>query len=136
MVEINIAYEGGLRCRAIHAPSQNSIITDAPVDNHGRGEAFSPTDLVATALGTCILTIMGLAAQRDGLMLDGTRVRIEKHMSAQPPRRIVKLAVQVQFVAGIPPERRSALERAAHSCPVCNSIHPDIDVQLSFSYPD
>ena len=136
MVEINIAYEGQLRCRAVHAPSQTHLFTDAPVDNHGRGETFSPTDLVATALGGCIVTIMGILAQRDGIKLDGTKVRVEKHMSADLPRRIAKLVAQIEFVPGIPGERREVLERASNSCPVLQSLHPNIDVQISFSYPD
>jgi putative redox protein len=136
MVEINIAYEGQLRCQAVHKPSQTSLATDAPVDNQGRGETFSPTDLVATALGACIVTIMGILARRDGIKLDGTKVRVEKHMSTDLPRRIAKLVVQVEFVPGIPGERREMLERASKNCPVLQSLHPAIDIQISFSYPD
>ncbi|NIP97177.1 MAG: OsmC family protein, partial [Akkermansiaceae bacterium] len=91
MVEIEINYEGQLRCGAEHGPSKDTLKTDAPVDNHGRGEAFSPTDLVATALGSCMLTIMGIVAQRDGIPLEGSRARVVKHMSTDTPRRIAKL---------------------------------------------
>jgi putative redox protein len=136
MVEVEIAYEGQLRCSAVHMPSRVELNTDAPVDNQGRGESFSPTDLVATGLGSCMITIMGMVAQRDGIKLDGTRVRIEKHMTQTPPRRISKLVVQFDFAAGIPPNRRSVLERSTSGCPVVRSIHPDIDVQVSYHYPD
>jgi len=136
MVEGHIVYEGDLHCQATHAPSRSSILTDAPVDNQGRGEAFSPTDLVATALGTCMITIMAMAARKDSIRLGGTRVRVEKHMSTDPPRRIAKLVVEFTLAPGIPPERRHVLERAAHTCPVFKSLHPDIEVQLSFTYPD
>jgi len=136
MVEVGIAYEGRLRCSAVHIPSKGKLSTDAPVDNQGRGESFSPTDLVATGLGTCMLTIMGMVAQRDGIKLDGTRVRVEKHMTQSPPRRIAKLVVQFDFVSGIPLDRRPVLERSTGRCPVVRSIHPDVDVQVRFRYPD
>jgi putative redox protein len=136
MVEVGIAYEGRLRCTAVHMPSRVELNTDAPVDNQGRGESFSPTDLVATGLGTCMLTIMGMVAQRHGINLDGTRVRVEKHMSSKPPRRIAKLVIQFEFAPGIPADRRPTLERSTAGCPVVKSIHPDIDVQVSYSYPD
>src|SRR5271170_4056637 len=93
MVEIQIAYQGKLRCRATHVDSGKTIITDAPKDNMGNGESFSPTDLVATALGTCMLTIMGIVAQRMEIDLIGTTVVVTKEMSATPPRRISRLAV-------------------------------------------
>jgi len=136
MVEIDILYEGDLHCRITHLPSQTQILTDAPKDNQGRGETFSATDLVAAALGSCMVSMMAIAARRDGIRLDGSRVRVEKHMSQEPPRRIAKLVVRIDCVPGIPMERREALERAAHTCPVLKSLHPDIDIQLSFAFPD
>ena len=91
MVEINVVYEGKLRCKSTHGPSGAVLLTDAPVDNHGQGASFSPTDLVATALGTCMLTVMGIAAERENLDLTGTTVRVVKEMATQPVRRIGKL---------------------------------------------
>jgi putative redox protein len=89
MVPISVSYEGGLRCRATHGPSKNEFITDAPVDNHGRGESFSPTDLVATALATCMATVIGIKAQQKSINVTGMKVSVEKHMSEDAPRRIV-----------------------------------------------
>jgi putative redox protein len=93
MVEISIKYLGDLRCEARHEPSGTVITTDAPVDNEGRGESFSPTDLAATSLGACMLTIMGIAARKQGVDLGATTVKVVKEMTAQPPRRIAKLTV-------------------------------------------
>lgn len=136
MIDVGISYEGQLRCTAVHAPSKVELSTDAPVDNQGKGESFSPTDLVATGLGTCILTIMGMVAKRDGIRLEGTRTRVEKHMTQSPPRRIARLVVQFDFCPGIPIDGRAAIERATGGCPVVKSLHPDIDVQVTYNYPD
>src|SRR5688572_24093921 len=95
MVSIDIVYAGELRCRATHGPSSAELVTDAPVDNHGKGEAFSPTDLLATALGTCMVTVMGIAARKDAIVLDGTRVAVKKIMTSTPPRRAARLEVDV-----------------------------------------
>ncbi len=110
------------------------MTTDAPADNMGRGESFSPTDLMATALGTCILTTMGIVAQRHGIDMTGARATVEKHMSAEPPRRIARLPVTISMPAGIPPEHRSRLENAAHACPVHRSLHPDIEAPIVFHW--
>ena len=134
MVEINIEYSGDLRCQSVHGPSECKLITDAPVDNHGKGESFSPTDLVATALGSCVATIMGIYAQRNDLDLKGVKVRVEKHMSEDAPRRIVRLPVSIQMPAGLEDKHRAALEKAASHCPVHQSLHPDIDSPLTFQY--
>src|SRR5579863_5927574 len=99
MVEINISYQGELRCAATHQPSGMQLITDAPKDNHGKGESFSPTDLVAAALGTCMLTIMGIAAQAMQIDLTGTKVTVRKEMAAKPMRRIASLAVTIDVPA-------------------------------------
>jgi putative redox protein len=136
MVSYHIVYQGGLRCEATHDPSRVKIVTDAPVDNHGRGESFSPTDLVATGLGVCMLTTMGIAVQGELIVLDGSRAYVEKHMSSDATRRIVKIVVKIEFGPGIPLERRSHLEHIARTCPVAKSIHPDIAVDLEFAYPD
>jgi len=136
MVPISIAYRGQLRCEADHGPSNTRLITDAPTDNHGRGESFSPTDLVATGLGACILTTIGIVAQRDGIRVEGATVAVEKHMSATPPRRIAKLVVRLTLPSGISAEARQKLERAAHTCPVAISLHPDVVQEVSFRYAD
>lgn len=134
MVKIEIAYRGQLRCEATHAPSKCQILTDAPVDNHGKGESFSPTDLVATALGTCILTIMAIFAERNSVDLQGTSVTVEKHMSTNPPRRIARLPVTVELSSSLEAAMREKLEVAAHNCPVHKSLHPDIDAPIEFNY--
>ena len=135
MVDVRAVYEGQLRCRAMHGPSGQSIVTDAPVDNHGRGEAFSPTDLVATALGTCMLTTMAIVAERHRLDLAGTHVRVLKHMVSQPSRRIGKLEVRIAFAKAFTPEERQLLERTALLCPVHRSLHPDVEIPVEFAYP-
>jgi putative redox protein len=133
-VEIDIVYQGELRCQATHGPSKNTVITDAPVDNGGQGAAFSPTDLVATATGTCMLTIMGLVARRSRLDLNGTRVHVVKEMTADPVRRIGTLTVKITLPAGrtFSAEDRAKLERAAMTCPVKQSLHPDVKVSVEF----
>jgi putative redox protein len=136
MVKQEIEYRGVLRCGAVHETSKKELITDAPTDNHGRGESFSPTDLVATALATCQLTTMGIAAERDGVRLEGTKIAIEKHMSTDAPRRIVLLKVHFTFCAGIPAEKRRRYEQIAYACPVARSLHPSIKTEISFEYPD
>ena len=134
MVEINIEYLGDLRCQAKHAPSGTTLQTDAPVDNMGKGESFSPTDLVATALGTCMLTVMGIVAQRNQIDLSGTSVKVTKEMATAPIRRIGRLVVEIHVPATLSHEDQQRLEKAAHTCPVHKSLHPDIDapVQLHF----
>ena len=136
MVPFSIIYQGQLRCKAVHGPSLTEIITDAPVDNHGRGGSFSPTDLVATGVGVCMLTTMGIVAERDRIVMDGTRVSVEKHMSPDPPRRIARIVIRMDMAPGVSHEHRSMLEDTARTCPVVKSIHPDINVELSFHYPD
>ena len=134
MVEIEIAYEGRLRCRAVHGPSGAVLATDAPKDNMGQGESFSPTDLVATALGTCMLTIMGIVAQRHGIDLEGTTVTVGKEMVATPTRRIGRLTVDIRVPRAVSPEQQLLLENAAHTCPVHKSLHPDIETPVTFHW--
>lgn len=133
-VEVNIVYEGELHCKATHGPSGRDLFTDAPVDNGGRGDEFSPTDLVATALGTCALTVMALVAQRNGLDLTGARAQIVKEMVSQPVRRIGTIKVAITFPRGLelPAAERAKLERAAAACPVHQSLHPDVKLEMSF----
>jgi len=133
MVEIRNRYEGALRVRASHGPSDTELVTDAPLDNHGKGESFSPTDLVATALGSCILTTMALVAERRGVDLRGAEVRVVKKMVADP-RRIGTLEVEVRVPGTVPAKERVILEKTAHTCPVHRSLHPDVEVPIRFSW--
>ncbi len=134
MVTINLSYQGGLRCSAVHAPSGNILTTDAPVDNNGKGEAFSPTDLVATGLGACMATIMGIVAERKGIPLEGMEIEVRKHMSTDTPRRISKLEVDLQMPLAEDHSERSLFENAAYSCPVHHSLHPDIEIVFNWSW--
>ena len=134
MVQIKIQYEGQLRCNAKHGPSGCELATDAPVDNHGRGESFSPTDLVATALCSCIATIMGIYASKHDIDLKGLEINVEKHMSVDAPRRIAKLPLTIRMPAGIDEQHRKPLENVAAHCPVHHSLHPDIEVPVEFVY--
>lgn len=136
MVRIDLSYRGDLRCEARHGPSGAVLSTDAPKDNEGKGESFSPTDLVATALAACMMTIMGIVARRHGIRLEGAKASVEKGMVADPERRIGRLAVVFDMPAGIPPENRKLLERAAHTCPVHKSLDPRIEKPVEFRYPD
>jgi putative redox protein len=134
MVEIQVAYEGNLRTRAIHTPSGTSLITDAPRDNQGQGESFSPTDLVATALGTCMLTIMGIVARNFKIDLSGSTVRVQKEMVTQPIRRIGKLTVDITVPNPTTQEQQRKLRDAAMQCPVHESLHPDIEIPVTFHF--
>ena len=136
-VEIDIIYQGGLHCTATHGPSQQTLITDAPVDNGGKGAAFSPTDLVATALGACMATIMGLVAQRNNLNIDGLKIQVAKEMVSDPVRRIGTLKTRLIFPVGatFSPADRAKLEASARACPVKQSLHPDIKLPIEFVYP-
>jgi uncharacterized OsmC-like protein len=134
MVNIDIEYEGDLHCRAIHGPSGTVIATDAPVDNNGRGESFSPTDLVATALGACMTTVMGIAARRKNIPLEGMKVAVRKHMSADTPRRISRL--ELDLIIPLPPDHpeRAFFEATGRGCPVHHSLHPDIEVVMDWQW--
>jgi len=132
MVEVSIDYTGNLHCDATHGPSQSKVSTDAPTDNKGKGEAFSPTDLVATALGTCMSTIMGMKAEELGLDIRGMKVSVKKEMSKDAPRRIVALPSEVHIP--LPPDcpQRETLEQAALNCPVHKSLPPEINRPTKF----
>ena len=133
MVTITARYEGDLCCTATHGPSTATLQTDAPKDNEGLGRFFSPTDLVATALGTCILTTMGIVARRHGIELQGAEVKVEKHMNAQP-RRIGRLPVEVVIRGSFDDAQKKLLENAAHTCPVHKSLHPDVDAPITIRW--
>ena len=134
MVEINCAYEGQLHCTAKHGPSGSILATDAPIDNMGRGEAFSPTDLLATALGTCMLTTMAIVAERHSIEVKGATVRVVKNMATQPTRRVAELIVEMHLPAGIAADQRARLEAAAMACPVHKSLHPDVQIPVTFHF--
>ena len=135
MATISSTYKGGLRTTAQHLASGNTIITDAPVDNNGKGEAFSPTDLVASALGSCMMTIMGIVANRANIDIDGMEVTTTKIMAAEP-RRIAEVVLQFTMPAGksYSDKEKAMLENAARTCPVALSLHPDIKQTVSFKY--
>lgn len=135
MVRIDVDYEGELHTRCRHEPSGAAIATDAPKDNEGRGEAFSPTDLLAAALGSCMLTVMGIQARRHGWHIEGAHAAVEKQMVSAPARRVGRLRVRLEMPAGVPEEARPVLERAARACPVDRSLHPDVRVETSFRWP-
>ena len=131
-VRIEVEYQGGLHTRALHAPSGTTLETDAPKDNEGKGESFSPTDLLATSLGTCMLTVMGILARRKGWEMKGARVSVDKDMVADPVRRVGHLGLRFEMPAGIPEDARKPLERAAHTCPVHQSLHPEVKLDIAF----
>lgn len=136
MVKIEIEHTGGLHSEAVHVQSGSRLQTDAPLDNGGKGESFSPTDLVATALGSCITTTMDLYAKRNGISIDGTKASVIKHMSSQPVRRISKLEVAVELPLPANHPRRAALENAAQNCPVKKSLSAEIEIPITFSWRD
>ncbi len=135
-VEISATYAGELRVDATHGPSGISLHTDAPTDNGGKGASFSPTDLVATALGTCVLTIIGLFAERHELDLRGTKILVTKEMVNKPVRRIGSLRTTVTLEPGAVEDQqlRERMEAAANKCPVHQSLHSDIDAPIEFVY--
>lgn len=133
MVKVTATYEGEKHCALIHGPSQATIATDAPKDNHGKGEAFSPTDLVAAATGSCMLTVMAIMAEKDGVDLKGSYTTVEKEM-IQNPRRIGKLTVNVFMPKHIEAAYRIKLENTAHTCPVKKSLHPEMQLPIQFHY--
>ena len=134
MVKMNAVYEGSLRCVLTHETSGSTIETDAPKDNMGKGERFSPTDLVGAALAGCVLTTMAIVAQRDGVELTGARAEVTKEMVATPSRRIGALPLTVILPASLPADYRAKLENAARTCPVHKSLHPDVRAEISFIY--
>lgn len=130
MTTIQSHYAGALRCQSSHGPSGSELETDAPTDNQGKGERFSPTDLVATALSTCILTIVGIVAERHSWPLEGASARVEKTMSADTPRRIALLEVWITLPAVLSAQQRVVLQRAGESCPVKESLAGSVPIQL------
>jgi putative redox protein len=134
MVTIQLEYQGDLHCKAVHEPSGTELSTDAPRDNQGRGESFSPTDLVATALGTCILTTMAIAARTQNLDVSGSTATVQKEMTTSAPRRIARLDVKIRVPQALSSENQQKLERAAHTCPVHKSLHPEVQSPIEFTW--
>jgi putative redox protein len=134
MVEMKAEYQGQLSCTLTHGPSGGQIVTDAPKDNQGLGRSFSPTDLLGAALGSCMLTIMGIYAQRHNIDLKGARAAITKEMAVDPVRRVGKLILKITLPASVPPEHRAPIERAGRSCPVTQSLHPNLVQDVTVEY--
>ena len=133
MVTMNIEYQGTLRTHSTHQPSSNTVITDAPLDNKGKGEAYSPTDLMCSALGSCMLTIMGIKADDLEINIDNTAVTVIKHMSSDGPRRVGKIDVDMHIPHAINAGHLASLKRSALNCPVAKSIHPDLVVNFKMT---
>lgn len=134
MATVQTKYLGSLRTESVHPQSGSKLITDAPLDNHGRGEAFSPTDLMATAYGACVLTIMGIAAQTHGFTIDGAEVHTTKVMGTDP-RRIVELITEFTMPHNnYSAKEKKIIELTAKECPVHNSLHPDMKKTVTFKY--
>ena len=131
MVQISIDYTGQLHCKATHGPSASELATDAPTDNQGKGEAFSPTDLVATALGTCIATTMGIVAEKHGVDLKGMTVQVQKEM-VNDPRRIGRLTTEVHIPLPASHPQRELLEQTGLGCPVHRSLPPEMERPTRF----
>ncbi len=134
MATIHTVYTGDLRTEAQHLQSGNKLITDAPTDNQGKGEAFSPTDLLATSLGSCMLTIMGIAARTAGFSIDGTTIEITKIMASEP-RRVAEVVCEFNFPdVEYSDKQKKILLKAADTCPVAKSLHPDLKQTISFNF--
>ena len=133
MSKTNIVYQNNLRTESEHIASGEKIITDAPVDNNGKGEAFSPTDLVATALGSCMITIMAISANKYDIDVSGTNASVKKIMGSDP-RRISEISIDINMNKNIEEKDRKRLERAALACPVHKSLHPDLEKKIRVIY--
>tara|TARA_B100000965_G_C19165069_1_gene572033 strand:+ start:199 stop:603 length:405 start_codon:yes stop_codon:yes gene_type:complete len=128
-----IIYKNNLRTEAQHIASGQKIITDAPLDNNGKGEAFSPTDLVATALASCMITIMAIAAEKNGINISETSASVKKIMGTNP-RTISDVVIEIKMSKDLALKDRKRLEKAALACPVHKSLHPDMNKEITFSY--
>jgi putative redox protein len=133
LTTIETTYLGGLRTEATHIQSGNKLITDAPTDNQGRGEAFSPTDLLSASLGSCMLTIMGILARNQNINIDDTKCSITKIMAANP-RRVGEIKIAFQFPEQYSEKEQKMLENAALTCPVYESLHPDLVKTVDFGW--
>ena len=134
MVKVTVNYEGALRCSVEHGPSGNKLVTDAPVDNNGKGESFSPTDLCASALGACIATIVGMQTERLGIDLSGMQIEVSKEMTAELPRRIARLTTEIRVPVVVSEAHQLLIEKAARGCPVHLSLHSEIEKPIIFHW--
>ncbi|MDQ8196040.1 OsmC family protein [Coraliomargarita sp. SDUM461004] len=134
MVQMTVKYEGALRCKVSHDPSGQSFTTDAPVDNNGKGEAASPTDLCAAALGSCMATIIGMQMEKMGHDVAGTRIEVTKEMSKYKPRRIIKLSTEIWLPAKFDDKTKRTIITAAKGCPVHHSLSSEIDKPVIFHW--
>lgn len=132
MVHQNVTYDRDLSCLAIHTPSGTVLRTDAPVDNQGLGRTFSPTDLLATSLATCMLTTAAIVGRRNGIEMGQATAEVEKHMTTSGPRRVEKLVVRIKLPNGLEASQIERLQDAAASCPVKASLHPDVKVEVVY----
>ena len=130
-----VTYLGNLRTESVHIPSNEKIVTDAPIDNNGKGEAFSPTDLVASSLSSCILTVIGIVSKKINYDLTNSKSSVKKIMGDKP-RRIVEIEVKIKFSKSTDSKTKSIIEKTALNCPVAKSLHPDIKQNISFIWPD
>ena len=130
-----VSYLGNLRTESVHTSSNEKIVTDAPTDNNGKGEAFSPTDLVASSLSSCILTVIGIVSKQIRYDLTKTTSSVKKIMGDKP-RRIVEIEVKIKFSQSTDSKTKSIIEKTALNCPVAKSLHPDIKQNISFIWPD
>jgi len=135
LATIETTYPGGLRTEAIHLHSGTKLVTDAPPDNQGRGESFSPTDLVATALGSCMLTVIGIATLTHDFSIDGATMAITKIMTKDPPRKIAEIVIDLTFPSDYPEKVKKIIEHTVKNCPVALSLHPDIKQTVTIHYP-
>jgi putative redox protein len=138
MVRVSIEYQGNLRTTVSHEPSASTLSTDAPRDNYGLGEGFSPTDLLATSLGTCMITVMGIAARNQGLDVVGMKGIVEKHMSAAPPRKVARLVVDISLPKDkgehLSEASREGLRHIGETCPVRLSLSPELEVVTTYRW--
>lgn len=130
-----VTYKGDLRCESIHLQSSETMISDAPVDNNGKGEAFSPTDAVATSLASCALTVMGIKAQELGVDLKGSVAKVNKIMASNP-RRIAQIHIDLDMKGEVDQRAKLILERVGMTCPVFYSLHPDLEKKISFNWSE
>jgi uncharacterized OsmC-like protein len=136
VVKMTVEYRGDLNCNITHGPSSAVLDTDAPKDNCGRGLSFSPTDLLGASLLSCALTTLAIKAPRQGIAFERAQGWVVKHMHTDAPRRVAQLAVEITMPAGLADDVRGLLEEIARSCPVALSLHPDMQIPISFVYPD
>jgi putative redox protein len=136
MGNIDVVYQGNLKCRTVNAASQVEVLTAIPADGQGNVPEFSPTDLVAVSLGSCVLTMMGMVAERHGIAMSGARCTVASEMTSEPVRRIGAVRMECSMPAEIDISKRLMLEKAAATCPVKQSLHPDIKIEIIVRYPD